>query len=347
MTSTLEKTVINTTQIKLKKSFFFDTSILSPIAFVGKGQQLAVAVENWERFLDQMDRHHSNFADTDFTWIWTPAVFLELIGLGQIKHRLRAQISEIIPNEWRNFVSDQEIRSDVFCDHIAKRVKDFLLKYLPANKLYRQATVHFLRKHQNHRHSHLIVARIKRWAKNIRDPDHYKAFAKAIFLDTVFRYPFIDLKKIEKKDRLQAAKLWAEVMGRLTRVYFEVRSLGFDCSALGLFSEINRIGGCLNSLNPDQEKYDILMRTWDDMADTDSINFALLGKGQQPVHIVTLEKRADIERRLICLAENLREMEVRGFKTNFCPGTVTIFSPTLEQAEFFSVQEVIRQSVSS
>ena len=123
---------------------------------------------------------------------------------------------------------------------------------------------------------------------------HRCAYPKLAF-DTVFRYPFIDLKKIEKKDRLQAAKLWAEIMGRLTRVYFEVRSLGFDCSALGLFSEINKIGGCFNSLNPDQEKYDILMRTWDDMADTDSINFALLG----------------------------------------------------EEAEFFSVQEVIRQSASS
>ena len=54
-----------------------------------------------------------------------------------------------------------------------------------------------------------------------------------------------------------------------------------------------------------------------------------------------------INPQLICLAENLREMEVRGFKTNFCPGTVTIFSPTLEEAEFFSVQEVISRSASS
>ncbi|CRX37569.1 hypothetical protein ELAC_0208 [Estrella lausannensis] len=291
-----------------------------------------------------MERFHPNFVNTDFTWIWTSAIFLELIGLGQIRKALKTQVSDILPAEWKNFASEEEIKSEAFCDHIAARIKKFISEHLSSRRVYRQATVSFLRRYPNHQHSHFIAARIKRMAKDIRELPKYNTFISEIFFDTLYRYPFIDLKRIEKNERLRAMKLWGGVVGKLCGMYFECRKLGFHHSALGLFSEINRIGGCFNSTTPDQEKYDYLIRTWDDMADADSVNFALLGKDQQPVHIITLEKKTDIERRLRCLAQNLRNLEAKGFISKFFPGTITVFSSNLRDAEFFNVYDVINNS---
>ena len=190
--------------------------------------------------------------------------------------------------------------------------------------------------------SHQIASRIKKRAKEIRDDkEQYIGLLQAIFLDAMFRYPYINLKAISPKDRELAMKLWAEVMGRLTRNYFEIREDGYDYSPLGLFSEINRTAGCYNSESPDKTPYDLLVRIWDDMADSDSINYALLGKSQNPVHVVTLDKRSDVERRIKCLANNLYELESRGFASKFFPGTITIFDHELKSAELIKVKDLI------
>ncbi len=322
-----------------KKCFFFDTSILSSISFIDQNHSSKDTKIRWEQFLNQMDIHHSNFADVDFTWITSPALFLELIGLGQIRNELKKTVSNI---EWKDFVSSKsELNTALFCDRIAKRIRTFVLTKLPAKKLYRMAVIDFQRKYKSHPFSHFITARIKRWGKDLRNPENYKVLASSIFWDTLFRYPFINLKHILPRERLLATQLWAGVMGRLFRNYYELYKDGFGGSVLGLFTELHRIGACFNSPDIDQNKYDPLMRTWDDMADADSISLALLGKNQQAVHIVTMDKKTDIERRLLCLAKNLNEMTGYGFNIEFYPGTISIFSQTLELTDFLSVQDII------
>jgi len=127
----------------------------------------------------------------------------------------------------------------------------------------------------------------------------------------------------------------------LSRVYFDLRGMGFEYSAMGLFAEIHRVGGLFNSPIPDEQRYDILMRTWDDMADSDSINYALLGRKKQPVNLITMDRKSDVERRLSCLAQNLKHLSSSGFQTEFHPGTVTIFSESLQVTDFFLVKDVI------
>lgn len=77
-------------------------------------------------------------------------------------------------------------------------------------------------------------------------------------------------------------QLWSGVIGRLCRVYYELRESGFEYSALGLFAEVHKLDDCFNSSNPDEKTYDVLIRTWDDMADADAINYALLEEKENP-----------------------------------------------------------------
>jgi|GEM_PF-6812241 hypothetical protein len=322
-----------------KKNYYLDTSVLSPISFIGLAEKPTDVIARYGSYLDQMELYHPRFAETDFTLVTTPALFLEIIGLGQDRMELKHLVN---PKDWESFVSSDHIDgTGGFCDEIAKRVRSFILDMWPGAKLYRRATVDFLRKYKTHAHAHFLSARIKRWAKNLRKPAHYNAFAKAIFLDTMFRYPFINLKTIAPKDRLKAMQLWAGVLGRLSRVYFDLRGMGFEYSAMGLFAEIHRVGGLFNSPIPDEQRYDILMRTWDDMADSDSINYALLGRKKQPVNLITMDRKSDVERRLSCLAQNLKHLSSSGFQTEFHPGTVTIFSESLQVTDFFLVKDVI------
>jgi hypothetical protein len=323
-----------------KKNFYIDTSILSLISFTKAEEPSSQVIKNYEYFLDQMDSHHSTFVDADFTWIVTSALFLELIGMGQVKTKLKNQVNT---KEWEQFIAlEHEDATGLFCDVIAKRARSYILTNLPANKVYRQATVEFLRDFRTHAHAHFVSSRIKRWAKNLRETTHYNAFAKAIFLDTVFRYPFINIKEIKKCDRLKAMQLWAGVMGRLCRVYYELRGMGFEYSALGLFAEIHRLGDCFKQPNPDKKKYDALIRTWDDMADADSINYALLGRKGEVVNILTMDKKDDVIRRLKCLSQNLREIASLGFSSEMCPGTITLFSDSLQVTDFLLVEDVIK-----
>ena len=129
-------------------------------------------------------------------------------------------------------------------------------------------------------------------------------------------------------------------MGRLCRFYYELRGMGFEYSALGLFAEIHRLGDCFKRPNPDEKKYDALIRTWDDMADADSINYALLGRKGEAVNILTMDKKDDVGHRLQCLSQNLREVASLGFPSEMCPGTITLFSDSL--TDFLLVEDVIK-----
>lgn len=322
-----------------QKNFFFDTSIVSPITFRKMGTSLTETINTWEQFLDEMDYYHTNFADTAFKWLRRPALYLEIIGLGDIREELKTQVS---PTEWANYSAfDPEEGAIIFYNQIEKRIRDYIYKKIPAKNLYRETTVNFLREYTHHLQAHWLVSKIKQWAKNLRHPDHYQAFAEAIIWDTLTRYPYINLKSIAKKDRLSAMKLWAGIAGLITKKYLEHRADGFEYSALGLFAEIHKTVDCFNSTNPDEKKYDTLIRTWDDMADADSINFALLGYNQQPVHVVTMEKTDELKRRLQCLAENLKGLSPYGFTPIFLPGTITNFSQSIKIIDFFEVQDFL------
>lgn len=81
----------NTLMKLIKKNFYIDTSILSIISFTKAGEPPSQVIKNYEYFLDQMDLHHPTFVDADFTWIVTSSLLLELIGLGQVKIKLKNQ----------------------------------------------------------------------------------------------------------------------------------------------------------------------------------------------------------------------------------------------------------------
>lgn len=322
-----------------QKSYFFDNSIISPITFREIGMSPTETMNTWEQFLDQMECCHANFADTAFKWLRRPALYLEIIGLGKIREDLKKQVSS---TEWTNYSSfDSEEGAVIFYNQIEKRIRDYIYKKIPAKFLYRETTVKFLREYTYHPQAHWLVSKIKQWAKNLRTPEHYRAFVEAIIWDTLTRYPYINIKAISKKNRLTAMKLWAGIAGLITKKYLQHRADGLEYSALGLFAEIHKTVDCFNSTNPDEKKYDVLIRTWDDMADADSISFALLGYNQQPVNVVTMEKTDELKRRLQCLAENLKALAPYGFTPIFFPGTITNFSQSISIIDFFDVQDIL------
>lgn len=319
--------------------YFFDNSVLGRICFRRFGTCPSNSLSNWEKFLDEMERYHPNFVETPFLWVRSPSVYLEVIGLGKVRLSLKNQVR---PDEWKSFSHlPPEQGATEFLKSIEKRIRAYIHQTIPANFLYRKTTVEFLREFACHANSNLIASIIKRWAKNIRNPKHYKAFVENIIWDTLTRYPFINLKIISKSERLHAMKLWAGIMGILSAKYIEARENGLEFSALGLFAEVHKVVGCFNS--PDfHKKYDILLGTWDDMADADAIHFSLLGYHGQPVNVLTMDKPEDLKRRLQCFSENLKALSENGYEITFLPGTILVFSRDFQTVEFINVREFLK-----
>jgi hypothetical protein len=324
------------------KNIFFDTSILSEIAW---SEGRVPKEGTWDFFLSQMDAIYPGFSEEDLTWISSTALLLEIIGLGMVRtsNRIGHSIFEknfnplrrsVIEGAWR-----QSASPEMFFQDITKQVDLFIKRELNSRNLYRQS-LKFLRSYSSHLQSHFIVARVNRWSKNIRNESEvYDLFQEAFFWDSIFRYPIIDIHKIAKRERLGAMQFWAAVLGIAYREYYwqYVSDVSLEVGPLGLFAEIDRVGSFYNGFT-NQRGYGEILRRWDDMVDADSIYFALIGKRitlktNEPVIVITGDKREDIERRLKCLYKNLQIMEAKGLPINKCPGTIIPFSLETMQVE--------------
>lgn len=310
------------------QNFFFDTSVLSKIAISSSKDLMNNTKDLWNFFSDQVNEDFPSFVNNNFLWVASTAFFLEFIGLGQQRNGLKKLVNN---NEWQEFIDVSPEKGAVqFCDRIKDRIDKYIKLTMSSQILYRKAYTNFLRNNYFHEHAWGIERRIKKWAKSIRNKESYNKFFVDLFLDTIFRYPFINIKMISQNNRLQAMKLWAAILGHLFKNYYDAYVSGFECSVLGLFAELHKTCASYTSNRPDEEKYDSLLRTWDDMADVDSVSFALLGKKNrnginEPVHVFTCDDQNNVERRVLCLAKNLKEMTNKGFNISFCPGSVRFF----------------------
>jgi hypothetical protein len=321
------------------KKVFFDTSILSRIAWSQKNEPLEKIRDKWDFFLGKIDSIYPGFSEENIELISSHATYLEIIGFGAIRKRnsiknsvftkkpIKALSHLVIKDEWK-----QHTNPENFIQDVADRVNKFIKNELSPRNLYRQ-TLNFLRSYPSHPQSHFIVANVKHWSKNIKnEPEFYALFQAAFFWDSIFRYPFINIDTIAVPDHEKAMHIWAKVMGTLFREYYKqyTENVSLECSSLGFFAEIDRIGSFHNGIAK-QRGYKDILRRWDDMADVDSIHYALVGKRitlkiNEPIIVVTGDKREDIEQRLECLYKNLQEMTAKGLPINTCLGTIIPFS---------------------
>ena len=336
-----------------KRHAFYDTSILSRIAWTQAGDSEEQTKKRWNEFLDDMDKLIPGFSEQNYELVATDALFMEIIGLGSVKDKsvkkgknyafssnsLKSHVKDI---EWKNYVSDPE----AFVKCLVRGIDSFIKNELKPRNLYRQARL-FQESYVCHENSHFILARVKRWRKNIDNQSIYANFRNNIMWDTIFKYPFIDVASMDSKERLDAMIFWAGVLGIMFKEYYEIykENYSLEVSALGLFSEVNRIGGF-----DKQKRYDRLLKQWSDMVDAESIHFALIGKRKklfvnEPVIVITCDKKEDVQRRLECLYKNLNELAEKGLKIDICPGVVILFlidkDDTVKFDSIINVQDFI------
>jgi hypothetical protein len=72
-----------------------------------------------------------------------------------------------------------------------------------------------------------------------------------------------------------------------------------------------------------------MLKPWSDMVDAESIHFALIGKRKtlqknEPVIVITCDRKEAIEQRLESLYRNLCDIGNKGFVINICPGTIYV-----------------------
>ena len=155
----------------------------------------------------------------------------------------------------------------------------------------------------------------------------------------VYRFPYAE--NFLKEDQKLYKQFWATIKAHLLNSFFSdyKKDESVNTSPLGIVADNNM------RFNNGTK----LLRIWDDMADTDSIKFALMGckENNKPVIVITADSPEDIKKRLECLYTELKYANDLYKKNNqpdriiqfFNPGIIFCFNgKTLELKKLINVE---------
>lgn len=323
------------------RNVYYDTSILSRIAWTDINKPLDELIRSWNSFLIIIEGFYPGFCFEDHKWINSDILFLEIIGLGTIKEKDRKKNSNQVftsrsLNSYTQLIDWQIFNNtEDFIQHLANIIDEFIATELSERNLRRQ-THWFQRNYKPHELSHFIFARIKQWRKSLKNKGDRRILRNTLMWDSIFKFPFIDLNKIDTALHARAMKFWAEVIGLMFKEYYEMFKVDveLESSTLGLFAEVHRVGSFVK-----QKQHPKLLKIWRDMADSEAMHYALVGKRkkielQKPVIVITCDKAEDVKQRLECQYKNLIEMSQKGLKIPLCPGEIICFKVINQKLKF-------------
>lgn len=328
-------------------NFYFDTSVTSRIIYYryDNVDTKKLRQRSWDLFITQVEKYIPGMDGMLIKNFISNSGYLEVIGLGRVqkpkskknqklgiirKRTVQYLYEEVDPHEWKLFIN-MENGVEEFYQLVAQRIRLFIERELSSRKLYRYA-LDFFRTYEAHPNAHFDLAMYKRKMKRLkREKAEYDLFCETIFWEIIFRYPFVDIGGIGESEKDDASKLWGGMMGHLFKTYYALYNLGYELSALGICSEIHRLGSLIVPQKQNDFSTSFTLHQWKDLGDALSIHLAVIGQrtpqGLLSMNVATCDNRLSVEQRIKCLYLNLKDLEEKGFQIDSKPGFIFIFDP--------------------
>jgi hypothetical protein len=300
-----------------------DTSFTSNTCKAGKEKEWNLALESISKVLP-------DFETTPYKTCVTSLWLLEHIGLGQFREQNKANLT--IKKSYLDFLNehnyDYELAAHSMINAVRLQVEKFYRDKLSARFLSHTA-IKSVQKFPYHHLAVSIKTEIKMFRNNLENHDYYNFLIWDLVGDTLLRYPYVSIRNISKEMSSIAANFYSHVYHKLAKTYISYRQdKKYNFSGFGLFHSIQDFWNLI--LDPNTSKSSLL-RTWDDMVDSELIHFANLGWFENgnlhPVLVITCENNRKISERIQIHKDTISNLNALGYSLESKKGCIINLIP--------------------